>query len=917
MNKKLYKLTSVLILLMMLLPSGTYANLAQNDAVSDVPAIEQQNETGLQHRVNAKAVREITEKRTRNAKHYLMDDGTIQAVIYSGDVHYEDMNGNFQEIRTSLVDEADLADLHVPMSRKTGADIQAMAKGNLMQRQATRIDRSKTHFRAVQVPFDVNIPKQFTEGYSIANDGDQLTFVPVGANSVTGSVYGEDTILYGEAWQNTDVELKLVSNGLKETIIAKNSDSPTTYSFEVRGALEENLRAGSLQLQPAWLEDANGVKRDVRQELRQEDGLTMLDLVVGDMSDLVFPVRIDPTIKINDLSTQDSYISDQYNSDINYGSNTRLHVHRGTIPNNEERSLIKFDISSLPSAETIQINSAKMQLFEGPNLTEDYDVVYLVTSSWAESTVTWNNQPNYNSNIYSDNATVSDSKASWDIKSILEMWINGTANYGVLIKGSSLATVSHDYASSEQYGLNNYYKPALTIDYSFNPSKPTLLTPNGSESIDSNYSITWLAATDQESTQSSLKYQVQLSTNGGSSWSDLLALSSAGQTSVTYDFSGTPATSNALIRVRAYDGVGYGPWDQSNALFEIRHNQAPNAPTNTYPGGGTAGTAVIVPSTTLTFNWNFNDADSSDAQSEFRVAINHTDNSVLLNSGWITSSISSYTVPSSHLNRGSTYYWNVQTKDQQGAASPASANRYIKINQLPTLNLTSYTDGQSVPDNLLTFTWSYTDADGHAQTKYQVQGSTDNWSTIAYNSGEIVSAAATHTSAFAQGEWDFRVRVFDGYEWSGWVSRNNMTLPNSFEPNESSTEAFGIQYDQSYSTLISSAADVDFYSFTAQKTGIDRIQLTVPSGLNYDLYIYDSNMKLLATGAKLTGDEDLLLYVQNGQTYFVKVFGPNGNSGSNPYTLLLTQFGIVNPNFQTTYQYDDNGNLTNKQTTAE
>lgn len=46
--------------------------------------------------------KELVDKRRPNEKHFLNDDGTIEAIIYSDDVHYL-KNGNYQEIDNTLI----------------------------------------------------------------------------------------------------------------------------------------------------------------------------------------------------------------------------------------------------------------------------------------------------------------------------------------------------------------------------------------------------------------------------------------------------------------------------------------------------------------------------------------------------------------------------------------------------------------------------------------------------------------------------------------------------------------------------------------------------------------------------------------------------------------------------------------------
>jgi len=53
-----------------------------------------------------KILKEVVEKRESNIKHFLMDDMSYEAVVYSGPVHYLD-NGQWKDIDNSLTPQKD------------------------------------------------------------------------------------------------------------------------------------------------------------------------------------------------------------------------------------------------------------------------------------------------------------------------------------------------------------------------------------------------------------------------------------------------------------------------------------------------------------------------------------------------------------------------------------------------------------------------------------------------------------------------------------------------------------------------------------------------------------------------------------------------------------------------------------------
>jgi hypothetical protein len=867
-------------------------------------------------------VGEVFERRTRNSKHYLMDDGSYRAVITLNDQHYEDEYGNYQNIVPYLVDEANIESLNIPLSKESAADLKLVWQSNKELKKLGNHDRKDTFFRSPQVPFDVKIPKEIDKGYSIGKGKDKLTFIPINAKGVTGEVYGDNQIIYSNVWMDADVKLKLTGSGIKEYITLKTQEAPNSYSFEVKGELSNDLTSGELLVSPAWLVDATGERRDVKHVIRHEKNKTYYDLV-ADTSGLTFPVIIDPTVTIKTAS-QDTMTSATYKDDPSDGGDLIVGL---SYPSNWLNTFIQFDLSSIPSTS---IFSAKLFMFafdaSDRKVDNTHEIkIYRVTSPWNETTLTYATEPTvdpaYIKTMTGYNGRYSPGYAEFDISNFVALWKNGTPNYGVKLASAieSFLYIENDrfkvYTSSDTLEGENIiyreYRPYLLVDYNTAPTTPTVLSPNGGETIDSTHNITWAASTDQNSTQAELRYEVQLSINGGSTWTTLIT-TSPGVTSYSHNFSAVANSTSALVRVRAYDGRLYGAWDQSNATFTIKHNTTPTAPTNLIPTG-TSTTPALIAGMNPVLTWTFNDADSGDFQSAYNIVI-YEGTTQRYSSGWVTSGSKTMTVPSGFLSRGKTYNWKVAVKDSKGAASSYSSLQYFKTNQLPNAVMTSYTDGQQMNDNILDFAWTYSDSEAKPQTHYQVVGSKDNFTTYAYNSGEVASNAASHsTPPLADGVWRFAVRVKDGLEWSDWSYRNNLNLPNAFEPNDTSMNAFPILENNTYSSVISTSIDVDWYKFTSSGNGVGRLALTVPTGLNYNVIVYDAALNELAFGSR-SGDraEEVLFTIVSGQTYYIKIVGNGEFSTTQNYGLTVSN--LINQT-TTTYTYDNNGNIKSKTTT--
>ncbi len=375
-----------------------------------------------------------------------------------------------------------------------------------------------------------------------------------------------------------------------------------------------------------------------------------------------------------------------------------------------------------------------------------------------------------------------------------------------------------------------------------------------------------------------------------------------------------PSGSYSNISVSATSGAwGYATISYSGTIIV---NNIPNAPGSQSPGSSSSASPVLINGAAIGLNWAFADPDPNDVQTAYRVQLyNASGSSVIYDTDWIQSSAKSYTVPSGILNRGTTYSWRVAVRDNRGGTSNYSPLSYVKINSLPVLTITSYNDGQQIADNILTFTWTYSDADAHTQKQYRIQGSKDNWATIGFDSGFLNGTAATLTTpALPVGTWSFKLQVYDGFEWSAVATRNNLSIPNSYEPNNTSAQAFGIMYNTDYSSVINTSSDVDFFKYTAPSTGIDRLTLSMPADKNYDVFIYDANMNFVASGqSSVSGtSEDIIYRTMANAVYYIKINGFNGAYSNNPYTVKVQKYTIAN---QVNYQYDANGNIIGKTTT--
>lgn len=136
------------------------------------------------------------------------------------------------------------------------------------------------------------------------------------------------------------------------------------------------------------------------------------------------------------------------------------------------RTYLKFDLSVVPSDATILSATLRYYYYrwwEADPVGRTNDL-HKVTSSWSEDTLTWNNKPGYNANVFS--SYVVPSSFGWiesDVKDYVQDKINGETDYGIMIKDRNEASMNYNtnpVMYSKEYGS---YSPELVIEYSTIP----------------------------------------------------------------------------------------------------------------------------------------------------------------------------------------------------------------------------------------------------------------------------------------------------------------------------------------------------------------------------------------------------------------------------------------------------------------
>ncbi|MBK7434472.1 MAG: T9SS type A sorting domain-containing protein [Chitinophagaceae bacterium] len=161
--------------------------------------------------------------------------------------------------------------------------------------------------------------------------------------------------------------------------------------------------------------------------------------------------------------------------------------------------------------------------------------------------------------------------------------------------------------------------------------------------------------------------------------------------------------------------------------------------------------------------------------------------------------------------------------------------------------------------------------------------------------------------------YDWRVRTncaagSSSYAQAQFTTTGGTGCGVAFEPNETQAAAAAISSGVTNSAAITTTTDVDYFKITTSATSNNVFNLVGPSGLDYDLYIYNSAGTQIGAGTGSTATETVTLNSQAAGTYYIKVIGYNGANSATCYTIKATATTVTS--CQSSYDVSTNGTRT-------
>jgi hypothetical protein len=384
--------------------------------------------------------------------------------------------------------------------------------------------------------------------------------------------------------------------------------------------------------------------------------------------------------------------------------------------------------------------------------------------------------------------------------------------------------------------------------------------------------VTWSVASTTAAPVSCANVKITLSTDGGQTFPTVLAASTPndGTESVVI-----PATATTTARIKI-EAVGNIFFDISNSNFTIGAAVACGSPAGL--------TSSAIGNNTATLGWNAVSGTN-----------NYTVDYKLNSSATWTNFATSQTATTANLTgltQGSLYDWRVRANCASGSGTYSSAQFTTTAPFI--CNAATGLAASAITATSATLSWSAVTGAASYAVSYKLNSATA-WT----SAGAAVTTTSVSISGLTGGTlYNYRVQTNCGANGnSGFATAQFTTLVASvcgtaFEPNETQASAAAIISGVTNSAAITTATDNDYYKITTTATSNIVYNLVGPSGVDYDMTIFNSAGTQIGAGAGATSTETVTLNNQVAGTYFIRIFSFNGASSATCYTIKATATAV-------------------------
>ncbi|MBQ7025577.1 MAG: DNRLRE domain-containing protein, partial [Peptococcaceae bacterium] len=432
--------------------------------------------------VDVEVVGEVIENRTEFSKEYQLSNGLSLAVVYPEAVHYQ-KNGQWEDIDTTL-------------TAKNGMYTTAASPWNVS------FPQQLSQNNAITVEMNGHTVSFGMAGELRGSADAKLTLFNIGSENTTLAVtqvqaataqietfdyslekasaqYPEtipdklkSRLTYTNVYSNTNVVYDLTAHKLKESVVIARYDAalqgyrytlntgdlvPVLNDDQSIALIDPATKEAVLRMPAPYMIDSAGeISNDVEVTLVPNGTAYTLTyrLPAQWVADETrsWPVVLDPVVvpEYYRQNILDQFVAEDYYEDWNHGA---LYTGYYTAFGKMRTFLQYVNLPELSSSDVI-VNATLSLWNHGGNSVDTVVEAHGVNATWDSQTITWANQPSYNS-IAEDYAVISSTgRYSWEITALAQKWY-ADVNTGLMLKAPD---------STETGGTDNW-KKYYSVDY--------------------------------------------------------------------------------------------------------------------------------------------------------------------------------------------------------------------------------------------------------------------------------------------------------------------------------------------------------------------------------------------------------------------------------------------------------------------
>ncbi|MBR5796046.1 MAG: DNRLRE domain-containing protein, partial [Erysipelotrichaceae bacterium] len=400
--------------------------------------------------------------REEYVKHFVMNDGTTQAVVYETQVHELDDSGVYQEIDNTLSDN------------------------NNIEFENTKNDKWKVKFSKEAKKTLVHIHEDnMNIKWGIANFNESKASFLVDDEPYTklSNKAVSAVVVYENILDNIDVQYQLSHQKVKENVILKSKEAQHIiyYDLDTNGydisvvdnqiVLSKDNKEDYVIAAP-YMMDNNGVFHDGITLSYENNQVKMeLDSEWLLAEDRVYPVIVDPTIKkkLTNSSVDNTSVNSARptsNAMYQYGA---LYVGRESSSYNNLRGAFKFTLPTIDESNMVISSSITLSQLNYYGSGNVYVRVASINENLPLSSLTWNKlngKTGWTLDYVNVRASTVGKWFSFDVTKIVREWYTTGKNYGLML-ASSNENSTYKYATfvtTRNGGLSSRW-PYASVTY--------------------------------------------------------------------------------------------------------------------------------------------------------------------------------------------------------------------------------------------------------------------------------------------------------------------------------------------------------------------------------------------------------------------------------------------------------------------